>query len=237
MKRVKFSVSSVMNAGRVAVSAAILAAAVVSCEGEAPVPAKPTWLTDVQPILRGNCFHCHGSDPAAAEAGAWQFQVYEKARYKDKIGVEPAGLDAKMIVASILMDIKPGEGEARAKMPPPPALPLSERDIEVIEKWAEHIKADPVAAFGERKANKKPTIPKSSIKMERLTSGKLRISFVADDGDFDVITGKLEWTEGEETFNRSGGHTMTLNVPMGRKITARLTDGIDLQMVEVGTAP
>ena len=36
--------------------AALVVAGAVACESEPPVPTRPTWVNDVEPILRGNCF-------------------------------------------------------------------------------------------------------------------------------------------------------------------------------------
>jgi len=52
-----------MKTARITLVAMLLG---LGCGTEAPVPDKPTWVDDVQPIMQANCFHCHG--PTASYA-------------------------------------------------------------------------------------------------------------------------------------------------------------------------
>src|SRR4051812_24918233 len=53
--------------------ALLTAIAASACGTEDPVPANPTYVDDVEPILRGNCFNCHGvnASPLMARTKRW----------------------------------------------------------------------------------------------------------------------------------------------------------------------
>lgn len=126
-----------MTVARAVILVCLLAAA--SCGEAEPVPEVPTWAEHVEPLLRGNCFHCHGAT-ANTTASGWRFDVFDADQYR-MFGIEPATLatknqSAKTIASLIPSFIAPAAGASR--MPPPPALPLSDRERELLEKWSDN---------------------------------------------------------------------------------------------------
>jgi hypothetical protein len=201
-------------------------AAALGCGAEAPAPDKPTWVDDVKPILQANCFHCHGptanydkwgtnrwdvydlTDPNWAMVGAGEVRdammrrIFVSARDKAHFGTIP-------------IYVSP-EATDDARMPPPPAVRISERDISVLEKWA-------ATGFtlGSHDPNHKPAI-------RWLQQGK---TLAVTDGDADQVMGKLDCGGTEVLLNRSGNHTL----PQGAvaPCSGMLYDGFDLVSVEL----
>jgi hypothetical protein len=124
-----------MKTTTIILAAALLGAA---CESEPPAPAMPTWVDDVEPIVHGNCFHCHGSNHIDPTALRWDF--YELNAMATGFGIDPAEFAV----------VPPGLPGARShvilwipyinltndgRMPPPPGPPLRPREIQVIKNW------------------------------------------------------------------------------------------------------
>jgi hypothetical protein len=178
----------------------------VGC-GPAEPPVKPTWVDDVEPILRGNCFHCHGAGEATAgregggpPAGALRWDVFERADYHG-LGEGISGLsDGKALAARL------GSGpwnlkEGPMRMPPPPALPLSDYERQVLENW---IKLKDAAERGKRVGNNRP---RARLVSKRADGDDLVITFEVIDADGEQVLGKLVAGDLEIPIPRSGRHS------------------------------
>lgn len=161
-----------------AVSIAVLAAAVLAaaCGAEEPVPATPTWVEDVEPIVRGQCSHCHGATAksfARADAlSPTRRDVYDAMAFDEFGPFDPAVQGAKDW-ATLVPFV---EFKTPNRMPPPPATPLSEREIKVLKRWFEK-----GAPRGMRARNAKPAV-------SWIVKGK---TFEVADGDGEQVLGKI----------------------------------------------
>ncbi len=164
-----------------------------ACGGEDPVPASPNWVDDVEPILRGNCFHCHGAGPRPdADAGRWD--IFDSTT-QDRFGALASGLDPVAKARRVVI-----YGRASANMPPMPPLPatrLSARDLDVLKNWSEL----ETAQRGKRTPNSLPTAA-------WLTKG---VSYLVTDGDHEQVLGKLTCGADEEHIRHSGAHKLPSN--------------------------
>jgi hypothetical protein len=202
----------------------ILIAGLLGCGAEAPAPDKPTWVDDVEPILRANCFHCHGAnvnqkftdnytaarwdiyditDPAYAQLG---FMMQNDSADKN---VSFAG--AKQIGLALYVYANTAAQTEQTRMPPPPATPLSLRDQTVLENWAMAGKL----AQGQHTPNHKPTIG-------WLVKGK---TYEVLDEDQDQVLGKLTCGGTDYPIDRSGTHTLPGDATL--PCSASLYDGFE----------
>jgi hypothetical protein len=185
----------------------------LGCGTEAPVPDKPTWAEDVLPILRGNCFHCHGPSAAAIRAknpkvGIYRWDVYDlnDPNYATlgfaeiSEGTPPAKVfmsantQAHFMVA--LAYLKPDAPEG-SRMPPAPATRLSARDLSVLENWVKNN-----LAAGAHSPNHKPAI--SWLQKNKVLA--------VTDEDGDQVLSKLDCGGMEVLLDRSGSHTLPAGV-------------------------
>jgi cytochrome c553 len=112
-----------MHATQSPLSALCLLAALGAAACAPSAPANPSWEADVKPILAANCVRCH-RDPAQNYApSTFRFDICE-----DAGTILGAAAQAQRIVVR-------GSLEGATAMPPPPAAPLSDRQIETIENW------------------------------------------------------------------------------------------------------
>jgi hypothetical protein len=180
-----------------------------------PVPTVPTWVDDVEPILRGNCFHCHGTRPVHQDAARWDFYDRGDPRlsgigdFSDHLisGRDPAHFMA------ILGLVDPTMSEGR-RMPPPPAVRLTDRDRAVLDAWR-----DTGFQRGARPYNRAPTISWWPAPPRLLVQ----------DGDEEQVLGKLTCDGGHLLLPRSG----IFDLPGGLQppCSAVLFDGQDLVSV------
>jgi hypothetical protein len=220
-------------------SFAMLALSLLGCGAEAPVPDKPTWADDVLPILRANCFHCHGPVAHAVKYGSTRWDVYdlvmpspdpmhpivptETAMTFADLGFSQTNdpddpmnnavlfTGAKHHAAIISLEVSLPVDDP-AHMPPAPATPLSARDVQVLANWAK----PNAAALGKRNPNSKPTI-------HWLQRPK---TFEVLDGDGDQVLGQLDCVGKMVPINHSG--TSSLSSGASPPCSARLYDGFDL---------
>jgi hypothetical protein len=216
------------NAWQLIIAGAALAT-VGACTAEEPVPAKATWV-DVEPILRGNCFHCHGgggrpTNDAASPTGAIRFDVFDPTEAAMATG--GTFVDAAAARAHVMIFVGPDGPPSkdnpkgipnvfgRNYMPPPPGNSLSDRDFKTLKSWVNN-----GFAKGEKKDNHLPTI-------EWLNKPN---SVLVSDEDLDQVLGTL--TCGGTTINlvRSGGWPLGGLAP---PCTAKLYDGWQLNTVQL----
>jgi hypothetical protein len=185
------------------------------CGQEAPVPDKPTWAEDVAPILRGQCFQCHGPTANWMRFRTKRWDVLDMTAPP----VTDLGFSADPVTwvsgndpihfAGMIGFITATDETQR--MPPPPALPLTAREIEVLTKWSENN-----FEAGKHGRNAKPTLGWLN-KQQRM--------FVVSDANQDQVLGKLDCDGTEVSINRSGGHKL----PEGAATTCagKLFDGFE----------
>lgn len=195
------------------------AAGLAACEGEAPVPASPTWVDDVEPILRGSCFHCHGAGARPDMANRWD--VYDPAApsiTETGVKVPPEITAAGTTVRALQFWALTMDHKSEGRMPPPPADPLPARDVEVLKRWAA---AQPMPGRGTRRFNGKPAAAWLNI-------GK---TFEVYDPDGEQVLGKITCGATSADLLRSGAHAL----PMGATppCTLALSDGQDKVNVEL----
>lgn len=190
--------------------ATLLFGGLLGCAVQEPAPEKPTWVDDVQPILQGNCFHCHGDGPRPEGATRWDVYDLKDAFYMDHGFVEDAaviaGASSHYPLMAILIGPMAGDN---LRMPPPPATRLSDHDLQVLLNWSK-------TGFtkGKHSPNHKPTI-------KWLEKPK---TFVVNDADGDQVLGKLTCGTDEITISRTGSHELgDVSLPC----TAALYDGFE----------
>ena len=115
-------------------SAALLSNALVpvsAAQAAAPEPSSPEFYTaKVQPILKENCYRCHGG---LVHRGGLNIETRE--------GILKGGHHGPAVVAgdpanSLLVKLIRHEGPADDPMPMPPKKPkLSDDDIATVEQW------------------------------------------------------------------------------------------------------
>ncbi len=118
------------------VAHAALIVTFAACGGD--VPAKPTWFSDVQPIVRSNCARCHGADPIEPAVAGYRLDRY--------VGNDPA-FDAADYVDSIVRHAVEHEAPVM-----PPDYALTERQQEILVRWA-------ALAVAERKGTRERNRP------------------------------------------------------------------------------
>jgi hypothetical protein len=206
--------------------AILLTALVCACVTERPAPPEPTWVDDVQPILKANCFQCHGAS-ADPTLGIYRWDVYDLTdpRYAD-VGfptlVDPDNVSKPAVRTFVgardlehypfirhLVSLDTEEG---LRMPPPPATRLSARDVAVLENWS--ASAKPFQS-GSHQPNHPPTI-------RWLQPGR---SLVVEDQDGDQVLGRLDCGGQVVLLPRSGGHQLMPGVVP--PCTGKLFDGWD----------
>lgn len=193
---------------------ALLLAFAACGEIEPPPRAQPTWVDDVEPILRGNCFHCHGAGPQPEGDARWDFQNPDDARAK----LDPEGklADLKTIgsaQANVMIWVTPTYSTPGLPtfMPPPPAPPLTPRENTVLRNWVATM-----APRGMRRNNRQPIV-------EWYTRPTI---IVVADGDGEQVLGKITCGAAEAGISHSG----VTRLPDGwaPPCTVTLFDGQDL---------
>jgi len=84
------------------------------------VPANPDWTIDVQPILVARCLRCHDSPPRTDP-------LVNRAVYNPALTIPLSSGSAGAILSSV-------KGATKI-MPPPPAAPLEDWQIQIIQNY------------------------------------------------------------------------------------------------------
>jgi len=143
----------------------LLLALMLACSEAPPVPEHPTWA-DVEPILRGQCNHCHGATAettgsAAAITGLSGGAVYrldffdinDGACGAAAVAISPS--TAARNAASLMRESVASVNGNRPRMPPAPAPLLSQWEREVIDRWT---RMPPPAKGGPPWTNRMPRL-------------------------------------------------------------------------------
>jgi hypothetical protein len=197
------------------------------CGTEAPVPEQPTWAEDVLPIMRANCFSCHGPLANYQKYGNKRWDVYDMtAEPLMRMGLGPVmedimQKDGKIVPVTTFLGAKDNAGsyhlfaesdDEAARMPPPPATKLSARDLAVLANW-EDAKNPNRLALGSHNPNHKAAY--------RWLDKPARLVAVTDE-DGDQVLGKLDCGGTEFVILRSGSHKLPATA-----CTGTLFDGFD----------
>lgn len=139
----------------------------------ADVPAKPTWFSDVQPILRSNCARCHGADPVDATIAGYRLDRF--------VAADPA-IDAADYVESIVRHAVDHEAPAM-----PPDYALTDRQQEILVRWAA---LAPAERKGTRATNRLGRIELAG-EPPAMVDQELDLSYRAWDDDLDGLVVQL----------------------------------------------
>lgn len=188
--------------------------AVTAC---ADLPASPTYLDDVRPILMANCVRCHAAPQACTPPERASFRLDSWSSVDEIRGV--AAMSERIIV------------RAADQGTMPLGNPLTEREREILQRWRRA-----GSPLGEREANHTPWLTLlSAIPATEPADQRIDIEYLVGDDDGDTVTWNLGWTrEGVEGWllrelGTGHGHaTLDLGVlPSGTyELIARLTDGV-----------
>jgi hypothetical protein len=193
-----------------------------ACEGPLEPPLHPTWA-DVQPILEGNCNHCHGS--TAQRTGAkgpavYRFDFFDM---NDVVCGEAArAMTVPALAGASAGLMKTDLRGGRPKMPPAPASPLHGWERDTILRWADQpVKGPPPAS------NRRPRIRVTNLPAS--VSTKLKFYAVVEDADGDSVVGLIQFGDVTFQMDHPGSYTVELdmtNVPAGsQRLSAVLCDG------------
>jgi hypothetical protein len=181
-----------------------LALSPLAC-GEKTPPLVPSWDLDVYPILRGSCSHCHG---VAVKPGATPVTRYDicnaSASAFNSMGFS-VGIGASALIAAVIR-----ESAGPTRMPPPPAGPLSEYDITVLERWAKN------PTCTKQIPNRKPI----ARVVEPLTraGNKTTVTIEISDPDGDQVLGKAK-------LGNSDSEGTNFQIPGAGRWTLEFTGG------------
>jgi hypothetical protein len=185
----------------------------LGCGTQAPAPASPTWAEDVLPILRGNCFGCHGATANWRLYQTRRWDVYDRtAEPYIRLGFGPVteasdpGASVVTVGAKDVALFLPiyVAGPDDVRQPPPPAPRLSARDIEVLRNWVSHDNPNPLALGSHH--------PNHQAAIGWLDRGARRVTVTDQDGD--TVVGKLDCSGTEVGFDHSGAFTLPAGVSL-----------------------
>ncbi|HXU80989.1 MAG TPA: hypothetical protein VN914_06310, partial [Polyangia bacterium] len=158
---------------------------------------------------RGNCFHCHGPTANYRKYQNKRWDVYDRnAEPYVRLGFGPVteqlvdsqGKPFEVVTVTGAKDngllLPPYvESGGADRMPPPPATPLSARDVQVLKNWAR----SKTFALGSHHPNHKAAIG-------WLDEGARRVALTDEDGD--TVVGKLDCGGTPVSFDHGGGFTL-----------------------------
>jgi len=209
------------------------------CAAEPPAPDRPTWVDDVEPILRGNCFSCHGSTDHRGDGP--RFDVYDPTApayqglgpFLEITGAATPGMGGGYLMATKIAIWANRGPTGVALMPPPPATPLSVRDHDVLLKWSRQSPPE----RGTRASNAKPAVALRG--MPRRAGANVEVELVVTDGDHDQVLGRLACGPATGIIRTTGTSKVVIEMaPAGMPLAASVSDGQDrTDNVMLGTCP
>jgi hypothetical protein len=217
-----------MDARALLTSALFSAALTGGCAPAPAAPEHPTWV-DVEPIIRGQCTHCHG--PTAAVTGSTDSAVYRLDFYEMTEAV--CGPAAQAVTTTNLArawapliknDVTPPPACTRARMPPAPALGLEDWERLTLQRWS-----DQPDKGAPHRDNRRPDIHLSAS--SAVVDKALKFVAVIDDPDGEPAVGVLNIGDMIFKMDHPGAFSATVDTsawPNGtRPISAVVCDGWD----------
>jgi mono/diheme cytochrome c family protein len=170
---------------------ALVLATLAGC-GSEPTSQNPTYVSDVEPILHGNCFHCHGpaANPMAGQL-RWDFYDPQDPQLAE-IGAFALITAPKFHLTSFLGS-RSYQAGSPTQMPPSPATVLSDRDVETLQLWL--MQGSP---RGQRANNHPPTAA-------WVARGK---TFSVEDRDHEQVLAKITCGAVSAPLDHSGAHEL-----------------------------
>jgi len=209
-----------MSRRKIALLAPLFACVFAGC-GEDPVHAQPTWVDDVQPILRGNCLNRHGVTASITKFRTKRWDVCSLdafsavGPFQEDPMAEFVGASSRLpLVFKTYLLIR--EGASRPNMPPLPGAVLTDRQTEVIARWIQH------PTCGARVRNARPTA--AWLEKPR--------SFVVEDADHDQVLGSISCGGAPQPILFAGAHDLPTNA--SPPCTLQISDGQDQATVTLG---
>jgi hypothetical protein len=217
------------------IAASLLGATTWACEPAPSAPLNPTWA-DVEPILRGECNHCHGGSARTTGAlgnAVYRFDFYDTT--PDVCGEAMVAMDvpalARAAAPLIRSDVTAMPGVPRPKMPPAPAAVLQDWQQQTLQRWAER----PVK--GPPPADNRP----ARVEVRRFpATADRQLNFVAvlSDPDGQSAIGVIKVRDVVYKMDRPGSFAVALDTaawPAGNHpVTAVVCDGWTSAQYEVG---
>jgi len=203
------------------------------CGEERQSPEEPTWR-DVEPILRGQCSHCHGATASTTGAG-FRFDFYEMTKETCGEAASALGVDAPMarsLAPQIARAITSDYPSVRPSMPPLPAEYLDEWEWQTILRWA----ASPTR--GVRSAANTP--PNIVVNVLSPRADKfMDVAVSLEDRDGDPVVGVLLIGDQQFRMDRGGSFNTRADTsawePGDRKVGVVLCDGLSSVSYMLGT--
>ena len=133
-------------------------------------------------------------------------------------------------ITSYLQPVKP---KTRASMPPPPASPLSDYDLQVLRRWARIVETDRQAACEKAVPNRRPVV---KVIEEPIQDGNDVVAVIEiSDADHDQVLGNVTVSDGTNDVKcrtcppiSTGRHQLLFEgADAERGLTWDLTDGYD----------
>jgi hypothetical protein len=213
----------------------LLIAIAPACEGPPEAPRAPTWA-DVEPILRGQCSHCHGANAEQAGSGAgaiYRFDFFDMSpavcgEAAQGLGAPPLAAAAASLLPSALASA-PG---ARPRMPPAPAAALAAWERDTLLRWAENPQRGPAPPGNQP--------PRARVARLPATAGE-RLSFVlvVDDLDGQSVVGVVKGGDAVFRMDRPGSFLVELDTRTWaagpQPLVALLCDGWTSARYELGS--
>jgi len=214
-------------------TAALLLLLAVACSGP-EVPAEPTWVDDVRPILAANCIRCHSPPYIGGVPQYFRLDTYDDDLFLDPTYGDPVMGAASMSAGNYFIDV------LVTKSTMPPQSVLTSRQVDVIAAWrdAEEPKGEP------REGNSPPTI--TVVGDIVVNPGVVGLAYVIEDPDGDIVTGVIQGDPGggadpdpivatNQIF--AGRGWVNFHLPTGTyELIAELDDGSEQVTVGLGTA-
>jgi len=189
-------------------------------------PEHPTW-GDVEPIVAGNCTHCHGGAARVTGSG-YRFDFYDMAPEicgDAGLALGPNPVLAKGLAPLIAQAITSSRSDIRPRMPPVPAQYLADWEWKTILRWA----ADPQKGVKGRgqTINRPPTITINGT--SEAADQTLDVTAVIADADGDPVVGIIRIGDEVLKMERSGAFSARLDTSTWeagqRPVSASLCDG------------
>ncbi|WP_428266447.1 c-type cytochrome [Haliangium sp.] len=207
----------------------LLVLGAVACAPSAP--SNPTWEDDIKPLLAANCVRCHREEPQNFAPTLFRFDVCSTTMVN---GSQWDG--AKERIERIIA--RGGQGT----MPPGPAAPLSDRQVEILQNWADN--GAPCSGTG----NAAPVFvllqPLADSVLTGAAGPELVLRYAIEDADADPVEGRLwavdehgRWSAiGAELYDGAGALRWPLaTVAAGTyELVVELDDGIEVHERSVG---